>query len=243
VPNPLLELPIDQPRDLTHKGHLGYDGPGIRSDMVPATLSTVTVNVADAAAKCSRRVALNAGLAGLTQDEDGALRPVAGWHLIPAAADINEVIDRLIDKADVNPALSARDLRPHGPAEVIALYDRIGAATLFGGSWRLLPFTEHRTARVGSRHRTVEAIIDLPDGRSIAATSEGMSDTPHWIACRLTATGEEGRLRVLPPEATLADDFDEVPVYGTSLAMLLDAALDSGGDISHLETGRLSDLL
>jgi hypothetical protein len=33
-----------------------------------------------------------------------------------------------------------------------------------------------------------------------------------------------------------------VPVYGTSLALLLDAALDSGGDIAHLETTRLSQL-
>jgi hypothetical protein len=31
-------------------------------------------------------------------------------------------------------------------------------------------------------------------------------------------------------------------VYGTSLALLLDAALDCGGDIAHLETGRLDQL-
>jgi hypothetical protein len=40
----------------------------------------------------------------------------------------------------------------------------------------------------------------------------------------------------------LVDEPADVPVYGTSLALLLDAALDSGGDISHLETGRLDQL-
>jgi hypothetical protein len=38
------------------------------------------------------------------------------------------------------------------------------------------------------------------------------------------------------------DQPRDVPVYGTSLALLLDAALDSDGDVSHLETGRLDQL-
>ncbi|MEU3458265.1 hypothetical protein ABZ671_32505 [Micromonospora sp. NPDC006766] len=40
----------------------------------------------------------------------------------------------------------------------------------------------------------------------------------------------------------LVDDPADVPVYGTSLAQLLDTALDSDGDITHLETGRLDQL-
>jgi hypothetical protein len=32
------------------------------------------------------------------------------------------------------------------PAEVTAIYDRIGSADLFGGAWRLLPSAEHRMA-------------------------------------------------------------------------------------------------
>src|SRR5215831_4916316 len=103
VPNPLLDLPIDELRDLTAPDRMGYQGPGIRSDMVPAVLSKVTVNVNDKAAGNDRRVALHAGLVGVTQDDDGALRPVAGWHLAPAEADINEVIDRLIADHQVTP--------------------------------------------------------------------------------------------------------------------------------------------
>lgn len=240
-PNPLLELPIDEPRDLTPSGFPGYQGPGIRSDAVPATLPKVTVNITDRNAGDNRQVSLYAGLAGVAQDEDGALRPVAGWHLSPAAADINEVIGRLIDEAEVTPPLP-HDRRAEGTAEVIALYERIGAATFFGGTWRLLPVMEHRRASIGTAYRSVEAIIDLADGRSIAATTAGMGQVTHWITCRMPEAEDQGRIRVSPARADLLDDPADVPVYGTSLAMILDAALDSGGDISHLETGRLSDL-
>lgn len=239
-PNPLLDLPIDQPRDRTPNGdRSGYRGPGIRSYNVPAVLSTVTVNVNDKFAGDNRAVALHAGLAGVAQDGNGALRPVAGWHLTLATPDINEVIDRLIVSHEVT--APAGIPRWGGSVEVMALYHRIGSATLFGGSWRLLPVAEHRQALVGAGYRYVLAVIDLPDGRSIAATGRFMGDT-HWVVCRLAETRRRDAIDLRPHRAELADDPADVPVYGTSLAMLLDAALDSGGDISHLKTGRLSDL-
>jgi hypothetical protein len=77
-------------------------------------------------------VALHAGLAGIAQDGDGALRPVAGWHL--------------------------------APAEVHAVYDRIGSAELFGGGWRLLPVTQHRQAWTRNSRRFIPAVIDLAAG-------------------------------------------------------------------------------
>jgi hypothetical protein len=240
-PNPLLDLPIDEPRDLTAPGRMGYRGPGIRSDMVPAVLSTVTVNVNDVAGGDNRVMALHAGLVGVTQDDDGALRPVAGWHLAPAETGINEVIDRLIAGHQVTPPSPAR-LR-EGPAEVIAIYDRIGSATLFGGSWRLLPSAEHRRATIpGGTYRSVQAIIDLPDGRSIAFTHDRPQQATHWITCRMPEDGTRELLDPRPRRARLDDDPADVPVYGTSLALLLDAALDSGGDITHLETTQLIHL-
>jgi hypothetical protein len=240
-PNPLLDLPIDQPRDLTATGGFGYQGPGIRSDRVPAVLSKVTVNVNDIVGGDNRVVALHAGLVGVTQDDDGALRPVAGWHLAPAAADINEVIDRLIASHQVTPPSPARMWI--ASAEVTAIYDRIGSATMFGGSWRLVPVAQHRQAWVAGSHRSILAIIDLPDGRSIAATTGKTGQITHWITCRLTETGTGHPAGLRPRRAHLADDPADVPVYGTSLALLLDAALDSGGDIAHLETTRLGHLI
>jgi hypothetical protein len=106
---------------------------------------------------------------------------------------------------------------PSGGGEVIALYNRIGSASLFGGTWRLRPYTEAVYLQSG-RH-TAQVLIDLPDGRRIGETYDS-----HWIVLR------DG------------DDPATVPVLGTSLAHLLDAAMDSGGDIAHLEAMKLADL-
>ena len=76
--------------------------------------------------------------------------------------------------------------------------------------------------------------------RSRAAVDYATQST-HWILCRAeevtAAQSEEFDALV-----RLVDEPADVPVYGTSLAQLLDAALDSEGDISHLETGRLRQL-
>ncbi|NKZ08196.1 DUF4419 domain-containing protein [Actinomadura latina] len=231
-PNPLLELPIDEPRGVPATDGL-YRGPGVRSDAVPATLSRVIVNVNDQVSGKNRAVALHAGLVGVSQDDDGALRPVAGWSLAPAAAEIEDVVDRIVREHDTGPAEDQRGF--YVPAELVALYRRIGWATLFGGAWRLLPPDGHRRVWREEDRCSIETIIDLADGRSVAAALDVAAETAHWIVCRV----EEA---AAPPGFRLVDDPADVPVYGTSLAMLLDAALDSGGDISHLEIGRLDRL-
>jgi hypothetical protein len=245
TPNPLLDLPIDQPRDLTSPGHMGYSGPGIRSDDLPATLSKVIVNVHDVASGNIQAVALWAGLAGVTQDDGGALRPVANWHLAQAAADIGEVIDRLVALEQVTLPESGprpRGPRLEGPSEVIALYHRIGSAMLCGGSWRLRPVAEHGAAWLRRSGHSLKIIADLPDGRSLAAATGSTTRATHWIAARF-AEDDSGNspVRTWPREVTLLDDLADVPVYGTSLARILEAVLDSG-DIAHLESGRLCDL-
>ncbi|MFD0599688.1 hypothetical protein ACFQZ4_51315 [Catellatospora coxensis] len=84
-------------------------------------------------------------------------------------------------------------------------------------------------------------VIDLADGRCIAAALDlGRSAAVAWVCCRVTAPPDGAGLAA--PARALLDDPADVPVYGTSLAILLEAALDNGGDISHLEVGRLSDL-
>ncbi|MCW2912115.1 MAG: hypothetical protein JWN52_183, partial [Actinomycetia bacterium] len=238
-PNPLLELPIDEPREVTVDDVMGYRGPGIRSDRVPATLSRVTVNVNDRAGADNRAVALHAGLVSVAQDDDGALRPVAGWYLAPAAVEIDDVIDRIVRDHDAGPP------QPHrlfnACADLLAVYRRIGSATLFDGAWRLRPAADHRRVWRGEDQCSIETVIDLADGRSISAAIDYATQTFHWVVCRIEKVVAE------PPDTPnhgfrLVDEPADVPVYGTSLALLLDAALDSGGDISHLETGRLDQL-
>ena len=194
-PNPLLDLPVGEPRDLTPAGPMGYDGPGIRSDAVLATLSKATVNIHFPVGGDTFPVELNAGLVGVTQDEDGALRPVVGWHLARAAAGIGEVIDRLIAAGLAEPAeerrrrgrrLEGPEEILEGPGEVMALYHRIVSATLLGGSWRLRPAAEHSTASLRGTGLRVEIIADLPDGRSLAAVTSFSTGVTHWITARFT---------------------------------------------------------
>ncbi|GIJ81400.1 protein of unknown function [Micromonospora phaseoli] len=237
-PNPLLELPIDEPRNVTTDGRGFYHGAGIRTDQVPATLSRATVNVNDQVAGENRTVALHAGLVGVAQDDNGGLRPVTGWYLTPATVEIDDVVDRIVRDHETTPPQPLHLLA--APAEVVALYQRIGSATLFD-TWRLLPVAEHRRIYRGYDEQSLLTIIDLADGRSICAALDEETQSAHWILCRVEVM-----------TAARSDEFDarfrlinhpaDVPVYGTSLAQLLDAALDSDGDISHLETGRLNQL-
>jgi len=228
-PNPLLELPLDEPRDVTPDEDDFYDGPGVRTDSVPATLSQVIVNVNDQFERDNRVVALHAGLVGIAQDDDGALRPLVGWHLTPAALKIDDVLDRIIREHVTTPPRPMRGWS--GGADLAAVDRRIGSATLFGGAWRLRPADERRSVQ---RKHYVSIVFDLADGRSLGTVDDYTGATTYWVVCRVDQD-ETGRLRLL-------DDPSEVPVLGTSLAMVLDAALDSGGEIDHLETERLDQL-
>ncbi len=237
-PNPLLELPIDEPRDATDGPGGPYEGPGIRSDRVPATLSRVRIDVNDRVGRANRAVALHAGLTSVAQDPDGALRPLGGWYLAPATVEIDDVIDRIVRDHTTDPPLPHRWYS--APADLAVLYRRIGSATMFDGSWRLRPAAGHRRIRREPHRPGIRTVIDLADGRCISLAVDDLAHTFHWIVCRVE---EVDRSR--DPSGSgfrLVDEPADVPVYGTSLALLLDAALDSGGDISYLETGRLAQL-
>ncbi|HTJ34610.1 MAG TPA: DUF4419 domain-containing protein, partial [Dactylosporangium sp.] len=236
VPNPLLDLPIDEPCDVTVRPGDFYSGPGIDSTAVPSTLSRVVVNINDRTSGDNRAVALHAGLVAVAQDPDGALRPVAGWYVAPAPIEIDDVIDRLVREHHTTPP---QDLPDEGPAEAIALYRRIGSATLFDGRWRLVPRTERRDVDCDDPELWIETLIDLADGHTIASATDPYTMITHWVLCRVAEIDGPGQPR---PRFRLADDPADVAVLGTSLAMLLNAALDSGGDVAHLETGRLNQL-
>ncbi len=232
-PNPLLALPLNEPRDVT-PGFSRYTA-SIRSTDAPAELSRVIVNVTDLAAGEHRAVALHGGLAAVSQQPDGALRPVAGWHLAPAAVEIDDVLDRLVREHDTTPVRENGFV--DGPAELIALYHRIGSASLFGGAWRILPADFDRrvwTTELGS----LTPVVALDGDRYVTAVRDEAAVGAYWAVCRLTGTQT--------PDGTglvLADDPADVPVYGTSLALLLEAAMDGGGDIAHLRTGDLAQVI
>jgi hypothetical protein len=230
-PNPLLTLPIDEPRGPAG-GSGGYAGPGVRSDAVPATLSRVIVDVNDRVERDNRTVALHGGLVAVAQDTDGALRPVAGWYLSRAEPLIDDVIDRIV--RDHQATAPSENLLFFASGELAGLYRGIGSATLFDGAWRLLPASGHGYAYRGDDLSTIVTIIELADGRSIGAAMDDATETLHWLVCRVERSA--GRTVIL------RDHPADVPVYGTSLTMLLAAALETGGAIDHLRTGRLEQL-
>jgi hypothetical protein len=236
-PNPLLDLPIDEPRDLTEESSMGYGGPGVRSDEVPATLSHAVVNINDQAGGDNLALTFFGGLVGIEQDASGALIPVAGWHIEPARVEIDDVIDRIVREHETTPP-------PEYPAgetgELVAIYHRIGSATLFNGRWRLLAGSEHGHVRRRTGGRRIVTVIEIADGRHIGAAIDETAEVPvHWVACRVQP---EPPVANLTPALRLVDDPAQVPVLGTSLAFLLQSALDADGDIDHLVTGALSDL-
>ena len=147
-PNPMLDLPIDEPRDIASDDVMGYRGPGLRTDSVPATLSRVIVNINDQIRANNRTVALHAGLIGVGQDEGCALRPLAGWYLAPAQIEIEDVLDRIVRDHQTTAPQPARLMFETG--ELQALYRRVGSASLFGGAWRLMPASDLRGAPRGA---------------------------------------------------------------------------------------------
>ncbi|NUT04955.1 MAG: DUF4419 domain-containing protein [Hamadaea sp.] len=246
LPNELLQLPIDEPRDLTVDGR-SYRGPGIRSSMVPAVLSRVSIKINDRINGENRAVSVYGGVAAVTQDRDGALRPVAGWHVMPGRVEIGEVIDRIIAEHETTPPARSHPVLDQ-PAEMSAIYDRIGTASLFDGAWRLAEEPLPSVYR-GGNLRSIRPAFDLADGRTLCAVAGHRSEDVHWVVCQVEqarpANGRTLRLtaaRLTIKESYLLDDPADIRVYGTSLALILDAALDNGGNIDDLVTGRLSDV-
>jgi hypothetical protein len=223
VPNPMLDLPIGEPRDGTF--------PSVTTDSVPATLCRAVINVNDRLDISA--VALDAGLAGVTQHEDGALEPVAGWAVLPWPPDIAKVLDRLVAEHEWTPPRPTEEeveLLGHkmtlrhpvqGGGELIALYQRVGTASLHGGTWRVRAYDGGKSERLGRHH--VQPVFDLADGRTAGEITDFPASRTHWVIFRSD------------------DQPQDVPVLGSSLAMLLESVLDHG-EVGHLETMRLSAL-
>jgi hypothetical protein len=229
-PNPLLELPIGEPRDVAADERGGVECPSIRSDQAPATLTQAVVRINDRNSGRNWAVALHAGLVGVTQDSDGALRPIAGWHLTEATAQIDTVLDRIVRDHEATPPVEVRHFSASG--EVVELYERIGSASLLGGEARIVSAAERREVFGGMGRRSLLGVVELADGQTIAMVAG--PDDFHWVLCRFEPGDGEGQWQLTGRRA-------EVPVLGTSLATILDIVLDRD-DPARLELGSLADL-
>jgi len=249
TPNPMLELPIDEPRNRTSSRGENYHGPGISSAAVPDVASRVTVHVVDQVAQEQRPVWLYAGLVGVTQSAEGALCPIAGWYLEPARVDPMEVVDRIRHehRAVVATTDHARPRFMEGPVDVIALFDQLASATLFDGdrAWRIRPVREHDSVPIqGSSLPPLRRIIDLPGGRSLCYVTEVYGPVL-WLICRVSEPPQRSANDSPRSQrsAVVTDSLAEISVLGDSLATILNAALDTSGDVERLELCRLDQLL
>jgi hypothetical protein len=220
-PNPLLDLPIGEPRDTA--------GPDILTDDVRAELSRVKVLVEDRLSGGQFVVELHAGVVAIAQDADGALRPIVGCHLTRGGPELEDVLERV-----------EREGRMGGPAEFLpyvdsaelnALYGRFGSGSLFGGAWRMLPFDDvDGIPGDWPGDWWVAPVFGLADGRSVSVAGAFEAARYYWIIARWQ-------------DREMVDDPADIRVYATSLAALLQGALDTGGDIGHLDSGPLSQYL
>lgn len=247
--NPMLDLPIDEPKHRTSKSNTHYRGPGLRSDSVPAAVSRVTVHIVDQIAREQKSVALVGGVTAVAQDEDGALRPITGWHLEHATPSMSELVERIAAEHHVVRATpDERSRFVGGPAEVVELFSQIESATLFEGdrTWKLRAPRDQQGVHVERGGQfSIRRIADLANGRSVCAAFRHDTGETHWIACevedlRPTTAGDFG---VVPGISRARELPSEIRLLGSSFAAMLDAALASDGDIEHLEVGRFDELL
>jgi hypothetical protein len=190
------------------------------------------VRINNPVARKNKSVALHAGLVGVTQSPNWELKPIAGWHVTEATPKIGPVLDRIVRDHETTPPVKV--LHWAASAEVVELYERFGSATAADGQWRIVPADGHR--KVFPRRRMVlDGYVELADGRILAMIGDRRDYA--WVLCRFDPDTDNDR----PDRWRLAGSADDVPVLGTSLAMVLDVILD-GDDPARLEIGRLDEL-
>lgn len=241
-PNPMLALPIDEPKLLTKSNQDRYEGPGLSSASVPATVSRVGVLVIDERTSTRKRIDLVAGVLAVTQDRDGALCPIAGWRVENGVTRIDDVIERIQREHVTEPARSEGPRYLEGSGDVLAFSSKLERATLFAGdrAWRIRAPGERRPVSVErAGGLSITTIADLPDDKVLCVAVRYRSTEEYWLVCRLEEPSDR-RLMVL---AKALESPADIPVFEGSFATLLETALETGGDLSRLLKLRLHTVL
>jgi hypothetical protein len=262
--NPLFDVPFDYvpPKSAEDSGPF-YNGPGVTTRDVPSTLARALIDVHDRTQKPPKRFnfCIEAGLTHIEQDAQGRLIPSAGYWMRERERSIHEVIERICAEHATAPAEQACPSLEL-PAEVIALHDRIGSATLFEGprAWRLCSLEavgdgflrpkseiESQAERHGIAHFTLVPLFELSDGRILCAAAGAYAfistaDVKHDPGGTMVPDQVTGLLRPSPPRFYTERLASEIPIVGRSLAELLSRVLDSGPDVDLPTEVTLADL-
>lgn len=258
--NALLDLPLDEPRDVTPEGERALQLVGVRSSEVPAGPSTARVHVVDQVRGARAEVALDGGVLAVAQDAAGRLAPVCGWALRRRPPAIASVVER-IREGHAFVAAPERDARAMdrlcGPADFVGLYSELEEATLFAATrpWRIRPPREHERVLFpcpyGQTKDTLR-FLDLPDGTFLAAAL--VESRSFLVRGRIDALEplpppkNEDRhspeaIQPLPRERRSRQPVAEVSIIRAPLSEILAAALAAEGAPDLPEDGRLVDVL
>ncbi len=220
---------------------------GVSSSDLPAGRGSVRIQVVPIGGQ-RVDVSVSGGLIAVEQDDAGRLRPIAGVTIEPPRRAMKDVIDAIQGRYTPEPKPTPHGSRHRatGPADMVALYDHMGAATIAGanGTWRILPVAEHRRVRFpndGSlAHPSVFA--ELSDG-SVLAIAIGPRDT-----CIVRLDGA-AIYDATKPEYRGMGDLDwctnqpiaDVDVVGDSVAEVLWHAVVRDGDTALPTVRAFSD--
>lgn len=254
VRNPLLALPLDEPP--INDGERWYTGPGVRSNEVVATASTIRIHVVDVVRNEKHLVALDGGVTIVAQDPQGKLVPMAGWALRRSSPVMSDVIERIRNEQTFV-AAESRDARAWwnltGSADFMALYHAFEEATLFADKhpWHIRRPHEHEQVEFSLPHNhraAVQRIIDLPDGTFLGATYDARK--PILVRCRVDAleplsppSDDPTEIKVLGFRRVSRQAVEDVPIIRFTLTEVLAWALDNEGSTELPESGRWLDAI
>ncbi len=128
--------------------------------------------------------------------------------------------------------------------------DAAGTKSFFldGTSWTVRPFGTHDYVCIeGVERWGIHRVIDFPDASCLCHTIPPRSSQVHWLMCRLPKE-EIGRV-VFPSFAVpcrtirALDPAASTRLLGSSLAGLLEKAIETRGNLEGVGRGTLADLL
>ena len=232
--NPLLDIAEENVGRGKNKSKSprGYEGPGIKTDETMPGLSRAKLNL-EVEGQPTRVLDLVAGLAGVTQRDDGSIEARAAWFVEESHGHIGDVIEKLkqngLPEHPRPPIGALRFLPMECPADIMALYSHFDGGELPFG-WSLRPIRKFVSCFhiVEPRffyapvHLTVFA--DLPDGSMLAFAHANLESQSHRGVVHL-------------PQCTFSASSlgcaeRDVAWVGDSVAeVLLRAFESSGGDV------------
>jgi hypothetical protein len=208
--------------------------PGISASHVPASLSRARITcVGPDGDRSIGAFAIDGGLLGVEEDDEGRLSARAGFLIRRLGAAIEEIAESIVRDHQTTPrdTTTAND-RADGPedvsAEIVALFDRFASAELCFGEERWVLRAPDRQEKILFRYHphdqfghSIRRIIDLPDGTYLGFTWAGHGNHG-WV---------RGHGSCVARSLHSKESALELAFFGPTIAPILAHALETNGDL------------